>query len=386
MQRSVLALLSLVSALAVAPAPAQQARYFDAVFTGVDVSRDLTYGSALNRYTQQVETLQLDLYQPRGDDAPRRAAVVVVHGGGFVSGDKASLQFRRLCTHLAERGYLAVSINYRLAPRGTAVGQPVITDAAHDFKAAVRYLRRNARTYHIDTGRIACLGSSAGAFTVLDGAYVPGEGSSGNPGFSSRVHAVVDLWGGILDVTNLEAGEAPLCIIHGTSDPVVTYQYAIDLQARAALVGVPNVLYPLQGLGHAPWGTVFSSYLDDIDAFLYEHLCLVQLAGLAARPGYASPGSLTIDNFGLAGDAWFLSIATGTGNLPLGQLGVLCLDLSSTIAVANGSLPATPQVATDNYALTVPVGLAGATFYWQAVQVTPAFQLRSLSNCVTTGF
>lgn len=373
-----------VPLLLTATLAAQSARYRDPVFAQVQTTSNAIYGSAVNRFTNLTETLRLDLYQPQGDTAAARPAVVLVHGGGFVGGDKATAQMVQQGQNFARRGYVAVSINYRLAPNGSPITREVITDAAHDCKAAIRWLRAQATTLRIDTERMASVGSSAGAFTVLEAAYVPGEGNSGNPGFPSHVHAVVDQWGQLADLNELQAGEAPVFIVHGTNDTTVPYVNATQLKARADAVGVPAELHPITGAGHAPWSAYFASYEVQVFAFFFEHLRLGQLAGLSARPGYASPGSLTFDTFGVAADVSVLFVAASTTSLPLPGLGTLCLDPGTLTLAGASPLPGTPRIATASSTLPVPGGLAGFTLPWQALHLMPA--PRTLTNCVATAF
>ena len=374
-----LALLSLGSL------EAQTARYRDLVFATADRTSNIAYGSAVNRYSKQTETLRLDLYQPRGDRAAKRAAVVVVHGGGFRGGDKGTASFVRMCSDFARRGYVAISINYRLRPRTQPLIRANATDAAHDMKAAVRWLRKNKAQLRLDENRIACIGSSAGAITCCEAAYVPGEGNSGNKGFSSRVHAVVDLWGFLWDLTALDKGEAPVQIIHGTLDRTVPYTHATNLKKRADQVGVPAELHPIQGGGHAPWTRYFSSYhLQHVVPFFYERLALAQVSGLGARPGYRSPGQLVLDAFGLPRHFAVLYVAAGRAQIPVPPLGVLCLDPRSTVFVAAAGFPATPRLPRTSFVIAVPAGVRG-NFSWQTLQLDRS-RARWLSNCVDTRF
>lgn len=363
---------------------AQSTRYRDPVFTQVQAQSNIAYGSAVNRFTNLTETLRLDLYQPQGDTARARPAVVIVHGGGFTGGDKATAQMVRQAENLARLGYVAVSINYRLAPSG-GIPRQVITDAAHDCKAAIRWLRSQAASLRIDGDRIASLGSSAGAYTVLEAAYVPGEGTSGNPGFPSNVAAVVDQWGALVDLNELQTGEVPVCIVHGTNDNTVPYVNATQLKARADLVGVTAELHPIQGAGHAPWTAYFAAYEVEVFAFFWQHLRLAQLAGLAVRPGYASPGNVTFDTYGSASDLSALFLAATTAALPLPGLGLLCLDPGTLVMVALTPLPGAPRIATATVTLPVPDGLAGISLPWQALHLTAATP-RTLTNCAVTSF
>lgn len=98
--------------------------------------------------------LQLDLYAPAPTMADQRPAVVLVHGGGWRAGYRENMM--PLAHQLALRGYVTATISYRLSPEAPYPA------AIHDVKAAVRWLRMNAKTYGINPERIAVAGGSAG--------------------------------------------------------------------------------------------------------------------------------------------------------------------------------------------------------------------------------
>jgi triacylglycerol lipase len=108
-------------------------------------------------YAQQGdESLRCDLYVPAGDGP--FAGVLVVHGGAWMSGNKG--QMARTAASLAEHGYTACSIDYRLAPKYLFPAQ------IDDCKAAVRWLRSHAKEYKIDPERLGGYGYSAGGQLV----------------------------------------------------------------------------------------------------------------------------------------------------------------------------------------------------------------------------
>ena len=80
--------------------------------------------------------------------------MLCIHGGGFRAGKRDS--YDALCLKLAERGYVAATITYRLAPKHK------FPAAVHDTKAAVRWLRANAAKYKINSEKIGVTGGSAG--------------------------------------------------------------------------------------------------------------------------------------------------------------------------------------------------------------------------------
>jgi dipeptidyl aminopeptidase/acylaminoacyl peptidase len=246
-------------------------RYRDPVFSAVTTTTDLTYGSAPGA-DGNPETLKLDLYQPSGDTAAKRPALVWVHGGGFTMGDKSSGRAR--ATFFAKLGYVAVSINYRLLspdgcggnPNPTPVCQNAALEAQHDAQAAVRWLRANAATYRIDPDRIAMAGASAGAVTsVLAATHSEDPGSSGNPGYPSNIRAAVSVSGGMPTNELIDAGDAPTLFIHGTEDNVVPFAWAVQNAAAMYHLGILTVLEPLEGAGHglsAEYGALINEQSD----------------------------------------------------------------------------------------------------------------------------
>ena len=253
------------------PGPAPL-RYRDEIFSTVNTTTDVVYGSAPDPQGQPV-SLKLDVYQPAGDTATSRPAIVWVHGGSFTGGSKTSPEIVAEATAFAKKGYFNVSIDYRL----TGLSGQGILDAQHDAQAAVRFLRANASTYHIDPNRIAIGGTSAGAITAENVAYNPEDpGTSGNPGFMSTVSAAVSLSGAKLMGGPIIAGEPPSLLFHGTNDPLVPYQWAVNTVNEAKAAGVDAFLITYQGEGHVPIGPPgrFQSIIDMTRNFLYIELDL----------------------------------------------------------------------------------------------------------------
>ncbi len=159
---------------------------------GVAERRNIVYAS------RGVRKLHLDIFHPAsGQDCP---GVLMVHGGGWRSGDR-SMEIP-LAQQLAARGYVAVAVEYRLSPEARYPA------AMHDIKAALRWMRAHAAQYGIDPQRIAISGESAGgqlaALAGYTGDIAELEGSGGDDGYSSRVQAVIDI-DGILDFTSEQA-------------------------------------------------------------------------------------------------------------------------------------------------------------------------------------
>jgi acetyl esterase/lipase len=246
-------------------------RYRDLVFSNVTTTSNLTYGSAVNQSGATV-TLRLDLYEPTGDTVEHRPAIVWVHGGSFAFGSKTSPELVDQATVFARKGYVNVSIDYRLSATGCTVQNAVcvqsIIDAQHDAQAAVRWLRANADTYGIDTERISIAGTSAGAITALNVAFSPNEvGTSGNPGFPSHVDAAVSLSGAAF--RSADPGDAPVLLFHGTNDSLVPYSWATDTIAGAEADGINAELTTWEGAGHVPYAAHRTEIIDQTTNFLY---------------------------------------------------------------------------------------------------------------------
>lgn len=165
-------------------------------FPNVVEQRNITYVKIGAR------PLQLDAFVPKKAKG-KTAAVLVVHGGGWRSGDRA--QHIPLAQHLAAKGIASFTVAYRLS---TEAFYPA---AVYDVKAAVKWLKANANKYHVDTNKIAVLGFSAGgqlaALVGLSAQVGEIEENMANAKYSSLVNAVIDI-DGTLSFVHPEAWEA----------------------------------------------------------------------------------------------------------------------------------------------------------------------------------
>jgi acetyl esterase/lipase len=135
--------------------------------------------------------LLLDVHRPVGDSTALRPAVIFVHGGGWVAGDKKDM--RVMAEAAARQGAVAFNINYRLV-----FGRENIWPAPlDDVQRAVRWVRKNAPRYGVDPEQIGALGGSAGGHLVLFLGLVDTRDNSDADlaAYSSRVKCVVDLFG-----------------------------------------------------------------------------------------------------------------------------------------------------------------------------------------------
>jgi len=156
---------------------------------GVEVIHNLEF------FRTAAGALKLDVYLPdlASDDRP---ALVYVHGGGWVFGDKRD-QGLPLCNHMASLGWVCFNINYRLSPKATW------PDHLVDAKAAIAWVREHAERYGIDRDFVAMAGGSAGAQISAMAALTAGQADL-QPGFEdadTSVQAAATSYG-VYDMTN----------------------------------------------------------------------------------------------------------------------------------------------------------------------------------------
>ena len=198
--------------------------------------------------------------------------VIVIHGGSWQSGD--SRQLPELNSYLAKKGFNVASINYRLAP---AYKAPVPVE---DTKDAIKYFIENAEELNIDTNKIVLLGRSAGAQIALNAAYdfhlpnIKGVVSYYGPadmvwGGQIKVSKLVlntdliydNYFGGnykqvpnkFVESSALESADEtspPTLLIHGNTDPLVSFNHAVHLQKKLNQLKVPNYFLQLPFATH----------------------------------------------------------------------------------------------------------------------------------------
>lgn len=250
-------------------------------------------------YTKAGETeLKIDVARPAGDGEPL-ATVLVIHGGGWRGGNKESN--RRFLDLLASKGFVAASPQYRLVPKATFPAQ------VHDVKAAVRWLKANAKPHRIDPDRIGAMGFSAGGHLALMlGVTGTDDGLEGDlepKGPDSKVRAVVNYFGptdldgddipavskplveaflgGSLSEKKKEAGQAspldfvtegdaPILTFQGTKDPLVPHTQAYKLADAMTAKSVEGRLALYVGEGHG-WEGIETT-IEEAAEFLEFHL------------------------------------------------------------------------------------------------------------------
>jgi acetyl esterase/lipase len=180
-----------------------------------EVIRDVAY------CTNSDVVLKLDLYLPEKKSTKPMPLAVFVHGGGWVGGSKkGGLWMQSVKDELNKRGYVVASVDYRLAPQ---YKWPLFMN---DVKCSIRFLRANAKKYHIDPKHVGAWGTSAGGHLVamlgttdkkdkLEGDHYKSE--------SSAVQAVVDMFG---------PSDLPLLVSDHQHVQRANIVFSVDLQEK----------------------------------------------------------------------------------------------------------------------------------------------------------
>ena len=179
--------------------------------------------------TYKNETLQFDFYAApnAGEQLP---LLVYVHGGGFYSGTRNHHDIPSFATKLAQRGYAVASVSHRLTMIGIGYGCDVeaskkmaaIDSAAHDVTQAIRYMIDNRDELHVDQNKIIIAGSSTGAYTVLNMAYVYDDKILPS---DFKYAGVISMAGALTTLENINERTAiPTQLFHGTGDVLVPYE------------------------------------------------------------------------------------------------------------------------------------------------------------------
>lgn len=269
---------------------------------------NITYAEGLshdswNSANTSVVPLFMDSYVPE-NDLQNRPLLMLIHGGAFLGGSKQQEALVDMADYYASRGFVVFSIDYRLKDHvGTIPQEWIDADSgddpanldqiyamypAHrDAKAALRWIVANADSYHINTDYITVGGGSAGAITSIGlGASELGDYkdeislsedntlSTTNLSQTYEVRTILDFWGSDASIEILEliygyqrfdSNNPALFIAHGSEDPTVPYSSAEDLKTIWETHENDFVFYPLEGMGHGPWGaTLNGKSLSDL--------------------------------------------------------------------------------------------------------------------------
>ena len=212
-----------------------------------------------------------DIYSPLDHDKSKPLpGIIVIHGGGFNDGDKARGRELNISESLTLKGYVCMSINYKLR---RMQGQVTWPQSVYDAKAAVRYLRKEAANLGVDPEKIGVIGCSAGGnLAMMLATTGPADGFDAVAGepyqdISARVTCAIDFYGAVdlmnyhdmkmfaktreeapelykkgSPITYLDAKDPPMLLVHGTADVTVPLSQSETYLKIAKAQGAPCVL------------------------------------------------------------------------------------------------------------------------------------------------
>lgn len=283
--------------------------YSEAVYTDSQLapSLDLVYSVRPNeggeQYTSDLRAaselgsdtlnLHLDVWVPPDATATKPQPLIVwIHGGDFLAGSKEEVRDKALT--YARAGYVVASVDYRLTPRNTlsaALRERAVLQAAEDVSNAIRYLRQNAATYHIDTTRVATIGTSAGGAlslaVALDADTLPGIVSD-YPGQTARSQASVSTGATVFDAyydsssaLSFDATDAPVLLLHANpTDSFTGATWSGNVLPTQALInnsGNSCTVVAQPNLTHVVDLSLGGKYWDSVGPFLWTQLDLASL-------------------------------------------------------------------------------------------------------------
>ncbi len=225
-----------------------------------------------------------------GESDPKtpKPAIVFFFGGGWTTGSPA--QFENQARHFAKRGMIAITVDYRVKSRHDVR----VVECVKDAKAAIAWVRENARRLGIDPNRIAASGGSAGGHLAAAAGTVSGFGSDErpnalilfnpaltlapigdfNPPASAGARLGVERLGVeatvISPAHHIGAHTPPTLILHGKADTTVPYATAVAFEREMKKAGRPCKLVGYEGAEHGFFnrGEDYTKTLAEADAFL----------------------------------------------------------------------------------------------------------------------
>lgn len=257
--------------------------------TPSSVIKDLSYGSDPSQ--------RMDVYLPDNRSVESTPAIVFVHGGAWVSGDKAEFNDAIKVLQKQLGDYAMFNINYRLSNFNGKNSWPAQIE---DVDSAISFIKAKADEFKFNRNKIVLIGASAGAHLALLQAYANNS--------NQDIKVVVDLFGpaDIVDLYNYPPDPAlpnmlaffmngtpsgvparyqaaspiyhitpqspPTIIFHGKVDPVVPLRQSDNLHKQLQEAGVPNLYVTYEGEGHGWTGSKLVDTYDKAVKFIRQYM------------------------------------------------------------------------------------------------------------------
>ncbi|WP_309385885.1 alpha/beta hydrolase [Cerasicoccus frondis] len=230
---------------------------------------------------------KMDVYLPSNRQGKLAPAILLIHGGGWAHGDKASQRMESIAETLVDEGYAVFSINYKLnvGSRDPDTNKYTLSYLAwpqnlYDCKSALRFIRAHADQYDVDPNRIALMGASAGGHLAMmlwstaddadlnqGGLYTDqsndvacminlyGPYDTDSQPLSPIMGATWDekkaLWAVSSPKNHLSSGLAPILILHGDADKTVPVKQSRALASQLEELGVTYTFVEIEDAPHS---------------------------------------------------------------------------------------------------------------------------------------
>ena len=234
----------------------------------IKIEKDIVFGESIN-FKGEKETLLLDIYSQAEGAVKNHPAILWIHGGGFrIGNDKTQKYIVNMATRFAKRGYVCLSINYRVRENPKDDKSGTMDDALEDAMKGLDWLRENSEKLGVDKSKIVVGGGSAGGMIAVNLCYK--DGNESEKWNKTGIIGLVNLWGspdsswGIL---NIDKNDPPTIIVHGTEDASVPFSNTEKLVNELELNGVEHKLVAIEGAGHTP-----ASHMDDFEKNIAQFL------------------------------------------------------------------------------------------------------------------
>lgn len=220
---------------------------------------------------------KMDLFLPAGREANVTKVFILIHGGGWFSGDKAAMNNEIIFLRNTFPDYAIANVNYRLATK-ESLGFP---KQINDIQKIVAYLNSKNKEYHL-AKQYAMIGVSAGAHLAMLYSYKYNSGNQvkavcsivgpadfsdpqyeGNPLFEQGVNYLVgeysrynenpSMYNAVSPVKQITPYSPKTLMFYGDQDPLVPSTQGGLIQDKLDLYGVYNEYYQYEGAGHANW-------------------------------------------------------------------------------------------------------------------------------------
>jgi acetyl esterase/lipase len=217
-----------------------------------ETKKDVAYGTEVKQ--------KFDYYLPADRNINDTKILILLHGGGWIGGDKRDFQQTVDSLKAELSDYAIFNVNYRLA---TFQGTNLWPTQMNDVNAAVQYIIDHAHEFNINNRKIVIAGNNAknANLPFLLSVFLGGTPESNKYAFDAAS-----------PVNNITAAAPPTLILHGTNDRTVPVRQSELLKKELDLKAVKNEFVLYEGAGHGWYGKNLSDTYDKMVNFIRQNV------------------------------------------------------------------------------------------------------------------